>query len=127
MLYVALKHLHLTTVAITITLFLLRSAMMLWWPRGLQWRWIRIVPHLNDTILLLSGIGLAVTIGQYPFVNSWLTAKLFALIAYILFGTLALKRGRSRRIRILALGAALISLGYLLSVARSHAWNLGLF
>lgn len=127
MLYVALKHLHLTTVAITITLFLFRSALMLWWPKGLHWRWVRIVPHVNDTILLLSGISLTLVIGQYPFVQSWLTAKLFALLAYILLGSIAIKRGRSRLVRIQALCAALVSLGYLVAVARTHSWSLGLF
>jgi uncharacterized membrane protein SirB2 len=127
MLYVALKHLHLTTVAITIVLFLFRAALMLWWSKGLRWRWVRIVPHVNDTLLLLSGIGLMLQIQQYPFVQHWLTAKLLALLAYILLGTVAIKRGRSRRIRIQALIAALLSLGYLIAVARTHSPTLGLF
>ncbi len=127
MLYVALKHLHLTTVAITIVLFLFRATLMLWWSKGLRWRWVRIVPHVNDTLLLLSGIGLMLQIQQYPFVQHWLTAKLLALLAYILLGTVAIKRGRSRRIRIQALIAALLSLGYLIAVARTHSPTLGLF
>lgn len=93
MFYIALKHLHLTTVAITIILFLFRSALMLWWSKGLRWRWLRILPHANDSILLLSGIGLMLLTHQYPFAQSWLTAKLVALVAYIVLGSLALKRG----------------------------------
>jgi uncharacterized membrane protein SirB2 len=77
--------------------------------------------------LLLSGIGLMLQIQQYPFVQHWLTAKLLALLAYILLGTVAIKRGRSRRIRIQALIAALLSLGYLIAVARTHSPTLGLF
>lgn len=126
MFYIALKHLHLTTVAITITLFLFRSALMLWWSKGLRWRWLRILPHVNDSILLLSGIGLMLLTHQYPFVQPWLTAKLVALVAYILLGSLALKRGRTRRTRLQALVAALLCLGYPVAVARTHSWLPGL-
>ncbi|WP_084404009.1 SirB2 family protein [Marinobacterium litorale] len=127
MLYTTLKHIHLLTVAVTILLFLFRAALMLWWPNQLRKRWIRVVPHINDTVLLASAIGLMLTIGQYPLVNHWLTAKLMALLAYILLGSLALHRGRSRRIRLLSLVGALVSLGYLLAVARTHSPTLGLF
>ncbi|SEG77281.1 SirB2 family protein [Marinobacterium lutimaris] len=126
-LYIALKHFHLTTVALTILLFLFRSALMLWYSKGLNWRWVRVVPHVIDTLLLLSGIGLMFLIQQYPLVNGWLTAKVVGLLLYILFGTVALKRGRTRKIRYVALLGALLSLGYLVSVARTHSATLGLF
>lgn len=126
-LYIALKHFHLTTVALTILLFLFRSALMLWYSKGLNWRWVRVVPHVIDTLLLLSGIGLMFLIQQYPLVNGWLTAKVAGLLLYILFGTVALKRGRTRKIRYIALLGALLSLGYLVSVARTHSATLGLF
>jgi len=127
MLYTTLKHIHLTTVALTITLFLFRSALMLWWPRALNRRWLRILPHINDTILLLSAIGMMLIIHQYPLVNHWLTAKVVGVLLYILFGTIALKRGRTKRIRIQAMIGALLSLGYLIAVARTHSPTLGLF
>lgn len=126
-LYIALKHFHLTTVALTIVLFLFRSALMLWYAKGLNWRWVRVVPHVIDTLLLLSGIGLMFLIQQYPLVNHWLTAKLAGLLLYIIFGTVALKRGRTRKTRYIALVFALLSLGYLVTVARTHSATLGLF
>lgn len=127
MLYTALKHLHLSFVGLTILLFLLRAALMLWWPKGLNARWLRITPHVVDTLLLLSAIGLMLVIHQYPFTHAWLTAKLLGLLAYIGFATLALKRGRTRGIRTIALLLALLSLGYLIAVARTHSATLGLF
>ncbi|MBR9882409.1 MAG: SirB2 family protein [Oceanospirillales bacterium] len=127
MLYTALKHIHLTTVALTITLFLLRSALMLWHPKALNWRWLRIVPHIVDSILLVSAIGLMLVIHQYPLVNHWLTAKVMGVLIYILLGTIALKRGRTKRTRVLAMFGALLSLGYLIAVARTHSPALGLF
>ncbi len=119
--YSLLKHVHLTTIAITLTLFLLRGAWMMADSPRLQARWVRIVPHVNDTLLLASGLGLAVLLGQYPLVNGWLTAKFFALILYIVLGTIALKRGRTKRTRIAAWIAALLAFGYMVAVAVAHA------
>lgn len=118
--YSLLKHLHLTTVAVTLALFILRGAWMMADSPRLQARWVRIVPHVNDTLLLASGLGLAVLIKQYPLVDGWLTAKLLALILYIGLGTLALKRGKSRGQRIAAWVAALLVLGYIVAVAVAH-------
>ena len=120
MAYSLLKHVHLATIAITLTLFLLRGAWMMADSPRLRARWVRIVPHVNDTLLLISGFGLAITLGQYPLVDGWLTAKLFALIAYIVLGTVALKRGKTRRMRIAAWIAALLVLGYIVAVAVAH-------
>ena len=118
--YTALKTLHLTTIAITLTLFLLRGVWMMADSPRLQARWVRVVPHVNDTLLLISGFGLAIMLGQYPLVNGWLTAKLFALIVYIALGTVALKRGKTKRTRIAAWIAALLVLGYIVAVAVAH-------
>ena len=118
--YTALKTLHLATIAITLTLFVLRGAWMMADSPRLQARWVRIVPHVNDTLLLVSGFGLAIMLGQYPLVNGWLTAKLFALIVYIVLGTVALKRGKTKRTRIAAWIAALLVLGYIVAVAVAH-------
>jgi uncharacterized membrane protein SirB2 len=89
-------------VTLTSGLFLLRY---LWMLRGsplLQRRWVRILPHVNDTLLLVSGLAMALRLQQSPFTQTWLTAKLVALLAYILLGSIALKRGRTRRRRALA-------------------------
>ena len=120
MAYVALKNLHLATIALTLTLFVLRGAWMMADSPRLQARWVRIVPHVNDALLLSSGIGLAVLVQQYPLVHGWLTAKFFALIAYIVLGTLALKRGKTKARRIAAWVAALLVFGYMAAVARAH-------
>jgi uncharacterized membrane protein SirB2 len=118
--YLVLKNLHLATIAITLALFLLRGFWMMANSPRLQARWVRIVPHVNDTLLLASGIGLAVLIQQYPLVHGWLSAKFFALIAYIVLGTIALKRGKTRGQRIAAWIAALLVFGYMVVVAVAH-------
>ena len=113
----ALKHLHVTCVALSGCGFCLRA----WWmavasPRR-HGRAARILPHLVDTVLLGSALVMAVLSNQYPFVQPWLTAKLGGLVAYILCGTMALKRGRTRTVRFAFLAAALLSFAYIVSVA----------
>lgn len=120
MTYSLLKQLHLATIALSLALFLLRGAWMMAASPMLQARWVRVVPHIIDTLLLASGIGLAVLIQQYPLIHGWLTAKVFALILYIVLGTLALKRGKTRAQRIAAWFAALGVFGYIVAVALAH-------
>jgi uncharacterized membrane protein SirB2 len=115
--YPLLLTIHISTVTFTTLLFLVRWGWALFSPARLQQRWVKIVPHVNDTLLLCSGLGMAYWLRQYPFMFDWLTAKFFALLFYISFGSIALKRGRNRRQKGLAGLAALICLGYLISVA----------
>ena len=90
--------LHLTSVALTISLFTLRY----WWrwsnnPR-FQARWVRVLPHIVDSVLLLSGVWLIALTGYLPFTvkGAWLTEKLFGVIIYIVLGFIALGRHRPR-------------------------------
>jgi uncharacterized membrane protein SirB2 len=118
--YALLKYLHVGTVVVTFVLFATRGTGMLIDSPRLHGKWIRVLPHINDTILLMSGIGLAALLGQYPFVNGWLTAKVLALVAYILLGTIALKRGKTKAVRATAFILALATFGYLVAVALTH-------
>ncbi|KXB31235.1 regulator SirB [Dechloromonas denitrificans] len=118
--YVALKHLHVTCVVLSGLGFCLRGWWMLRESPALQQRLARVLPHIVDTLLLGSALSMAVLSGQYPFVQGWLTAKLGGLLAYILLGTMALKRGRSKAIRTRYLVLALLAYGYIVSVALSR-------
>lgn len=115
--YYAIKHIHMLTAVITALLFLLRGYWMMRSSGILKQRWTKIVPHVNDTVLLASAITIAVWSGQYPFQQHWLTAKVLLLIAYIFVGTVALKRGRMKQIRIGAFFLALLILGYTFKIA----------
>ena len=115
--YSALKHLHLATVTLSFCLFTLRGVWMWTDSPHRQRRWVRIVPHVIDAVLLASAIGLAVTLHQYPFVHGWLTAKILGLLAYIILGSIALKRGSTQSIRGTAFIGSLAVFGYIVSVA----------
>lgn len=120
-LYPWLKTIHVSTVTLSGLLFLLRYLWMVQDSLGQRGQWVRIVPHVNDSLLLLTGIAMATVIQQYPLVDGWLTAKLLALLCYIVIGSIALKRGRTRHIRIWAGPLAIVCYFYILAVALSRS------
>ena len=120
MTYLVLKYMHVGAVVASFGLFFLRGLWMMAAPAKLAVRWVRVLPHVIDTVLLVSAIALAAISAQYPFVQPWLTAKVLALMAYILLGTVAIRRGRTRRVRIVAWILALIVFAYIVAVARTR-------
>ena len=115
--YLTLKSIHVSAVAASYLLFVIRGVWMMRDSPLLTHRAVKIVPHVVDTVLLASAIALAILSRQYPFEASWLTAKVFALIVYIGLGTIALKRGRTRRVQIVAWIAAQLVFAYIVVVA----------
>jgi uncharacterized membrane protein SirB2 len=115
--YLLLKHFHMSCAALSGSFFFLRGLWMLGDSPLLQRRWVKTVPHLVDSLLLASAIALAAWSHQYPGPMPWLTAKLVALIAYIVLGAVALKYGRTKPIRAVAYVAALATFGYIVTVA----------
>ncbi|HEX8989328.1 MAG TPA: SirB2 family protein [Rhodocyclaceae bacterium] len=123
--YLAIKHLHVTCALLSGTGLLCRGLLMISDSPLLQRRWVRTLPHINDTLLLAAAVALTVLIGQYPFVDAWLTAKVFGVIAYIILGALALRPRHPRALRVAALCAAMAVFGYVVSVALTKsAWGL---
>jgi len=114
--YGVIKSLHAASAALSLALFLVRGAWMLRSPQRLQQPWVRIVPHVIDTTLLASALWLAWQLGAAG-TRGWLAAKVVALFVYIALGTIALKRGRTRGIRIAALIGAIATFGYIVTVA----------
>ncbi len=115
--YTLLKLIHVGTVYITFGLFLVRGIWMLLDSPRLQDRWVRIVPHLNDTLLLTAAIAMLIVGGLNPLDNPWIIAKILGLLLYIFLGTMALKRGKTKGQRILYFIAALATIGWLIAVA----------
>lgn len=118
--YLLIKHLHITCAVVSGSFFVLRGVWMLRQSELLQRRWVRVVPHVVDTALLGSALTMVALSGQYPLVLPWLTAKVLALLVYIVLGTVALKRGRTRAVRSAALVGAILAFGYIVAVALSR-------
>lgn len=87
---------------------------------SLRQRWVRYAPHTVDSVLLASAIALAWQLGISPLEQSWLAAKIVALLCYIVIGSVALKRGKTKRIRLAAWLAAQAVFFYMVSVAMTH-------
>ncbi len=114
--YLAMRHVHVTAAALSITLFVARGAWLASAPGRVPQRWMRIVPHVVDTVLLASALWLAWQLG-YAGTRGWLWAKVVALALYIGLGVVALKPGRPARVRVLAFVAAIVTFAYIVSVA----------
>ena len=115
--WIAIKMAHITFALVSISFFIVRAAWSVFESPILQKTWVKILPHVIDTLLLASALYLVVASSQYPFQQPWLTAKLLALIVYILLGTMAIKRGKSPLKRGLFALLAIAVFGYMLAVA----------
>ncbi len=121
--YYSLKHVHVAAVVLSGSLFFIRGVWMLIDSPRLKRRWVRVVPHVVDTILLLSAISLTSIIQQYPFVHAWLTAKVVALMLYIGAGMIAIRHGKRKSVSAVAWIVALLIFAYIVLVAwRHNSW-----
>ena len=115
--YFLIKHLHMTAAIVSIIFFIVRA----WWSVRevalLQRRWVRILPHVNDTLLLVLGVMLTIMLSMSPHQHPWLAAKLLGLIVYIVLGTVAIKRGRTPLVRGLTAVAAIAVFFYIYGTA----------
>ncbi|HAF45084.1 MAG TPA: regulator SirB [Gallionellaceae bacterium] len=115
-----LKSIHLTCVTLSYSLFFLRGGWMLRDSPMMRQGWARYVPHTVDTVLLGSAIALAWQLGISPLEHTWLAAKIVALLGYIVIGSVALKRGKTKLIRLFAWLIAQMIFIYMVSVAVTH-------
>jgi uncharacterized membrane protein SirB2 len=112
---------HVGSVALSFSLFFLRGLWM--WQGTLvqRERWVRIAPHVVDTLLLTSAIAMVVMLSLPVLDTPWLLTKIAALLLYIVLGSVALRRGKTRRIRMTAWLAALVVFGYMVGAAVRHS------
>lgn len=116
--YELLKAVHVGAAALSIGGFVLRYLLMLARSPVLGARLVRVLPHVVDTVLLASALAMAWLIGALP---AWLTVKIVALLAYIVVGSIALKRGRTLAGRAVAGLVAIAIFGFIVSVAISKS------
>lgn len=104
-----IKQVHVLTAMVTLVLFTLRFVWRWQSSKMLNRRWVKVVPHINDTLLLLSGVVLMVMTASYPFTEQggWMTEKLLATVVYIILGVYVLgKRQRARLVSCIVFLAA---------------------
>lgn len=118
--YLPLRHAHLTLVALSLALFCVRGIAVLRrqaWPLA---RAPRVGSVLIDTLLLTTGATLWFLLGLNPLVQAWLGVKLLLLLAYIVLGSIALRRGRTPATRALAFAAAVATVATMVGIAVAH-------
>ena len=119
-----IKLIHMSTAFISISLFMLRGFWVFTGSDMMEKKWVKVLPHVNDTVLLITAVFLTIGINQYPFTHDWLTAKLIALFIYIGFGMFALKRAKEMKNKVLFFILALLTFSYIVGVAltRTAGW-----
>jgi uncharacterized membrane protein SirB2 len=115
--YGLLKSLHVSAAVLSISGFLFRAVLMLRRSPLAEARWVQQTPHYIDTVLLGAALGMVWVGGRQPFAESWLFAKIVSLLAYIVFGALALKRAPGERAKRFFLVLALLCLANIVSIA----------
>lgn len=109
------KHLHMTLAVLSISLFTLRFIWLLANSPKLQAKWVKITPHIIDTLLLSLGVIMAVQYSMNPMEQLWLGEKLLAVVAYIFTGYYTLKLARNKSMQIIGyLGA----MGWVMLIVR---------
>ena len=118
--YPQIKWIHVAAVLASGGLFALRGIAMLAGARWFMAAPLRYLSYAIDTVLLTAAMMLATMLHQYPFVHAWLTVKVLLLVAYVMLGSYALKRGATRAARARAFVGALLVFAFIVSVARAH-------
>lgn len=119
-----LKSFHIMLAYLTTVGFIVRGIWAITDSPERNQRWVRVAPHVIDTLLLSIGVYMAFSIGA-SLTDGWLVAKMIALLAYIGFGVVAM-RVRGRALKWTAFALALGSVGYLFSAAFTRSpWPFG--
>ncbi len=114
-----LKTIHMVCALLSISGFIGRGVLLATASPLMDRRWIKVVPHLVDTVLLGTAIAMVVGLGISVWSTPWLLAKIAALIVYIGLGFVVMRLGRSRRVRVAAWCLAIVVFGYIVAVAMS--------
>ena len=118
--YLQIKQFHVFVALLSGTIFAVRGAFLLGgarWPQALPVRWLS---YAVDTALLTAALMLLTILPWAMFANGWLLAKVTLVVAYVVLGVFALRRGRTRRTRAACYVAALLTFGAIYAIARAH-------
>ncbi len=95
--FAAIKIIHIISIILSYILFSLRGIWMIQGSPLLKLRWVKILPHVIDTILLVSAITLVAMVQQYQGLNIWISAKIGALLLYIFLGMVAFRFEKTQK------------------------------
>lgn len=118
--YLPIKWVHICAVALSGSLFALRAGAAL---AGASWPYaapLRYLSYTIDTVLLSAALMLATILPAGYFANHWLTVKLALIVLYIVLGTFALRRNRTRVLRGACFAGAIALFALVIGIAIAH-------
>ena len=118
--YPQIKHIHIVIAVLSGSLFAVRGGFALAgarWPQSLPVKWLS---YAIDTALLTAAMMLLTILPGALYANGWLAVKIALLVVYVVLGTFALRRGRTRRARVICYVAALLVFAQVYGIARTH-------
>ena len=115
--YAGWKLLHQGAAVVSVSGFAVRGLASFVGAAWTRRRLARTLPHIVDTLLLLSALVMLWILRLTPGAAPWLAAKIAGLLLYIGLGMLALRPGRPLGVRLAAWLAALAVFGWIVSVA----------
>ncbi len=122
--YFLIKTIHVGAATVSFLLFCVRLYWSIHDMSMLQRGWVKVIPHVVDTVLLLAGISLMLMLRAWPQQQAWLAVKLVGVLVYIGLGTVAIKRGHSARVRRLAGLLAIAVFVLIVGAAWTHSpWS----
>jgi uncharacterized membrane protein SirB2 len=119
-LYPQIKLVHVAAVIASGSLFLLRGLAIQVRASWAMAAPIRYLSYGIDIVLLAAALALVSMLPWATFANGWLWAKLFLLLGYVVLGSFALKRGRTRAVRAACLIASMALFACVYAIARTH-------
>jgi uncharacterized membrane protein SirB2 len=122
--YAAVKLVHQSAVLLSVAGFFVRGIASFVGARWVSGRTAKTLPHVVDTVLLVSALMLAWMLRLTPGNAPWLLAKVVGLVVYVGLGVVALRPARPLAARAAAWVAALVTVGWIVSVALSkNPWG----
>jgi uncharacterized membrane protein SirB2 len=121
--FTLIKTVHVLCAIISISGFLYRGYLKLTQPAALSKKWLKISPHIIDTILLASGLVMLFQLQYYPNQYNWMAIKLIMVVVYILLGIVTLRFAANKTQTFAAFIAALLCYTYIIFIAiNKSAW-----
>lgn len=119
--YAQIKWVHIATAIASGGLFLLRGLLVqLGAQRAAMVAPLRYLSYSIDTVLLTAALMLLTILPGGMFANGWLTLKVALLVVYVVLGSFALKRARTRTVALACYVSALLVFGFVVTIARAH-------
>ncbi|GLR70389.1 SirB family protein [Agaribacter marinus] len=115
--YMMLKHLHQTSMVLSLVIFFVAFAAIMFKLPFAQKKWLKILPHILYTIAIITAVTMIVQVGAYD--HKWLASKALGFVLYVLSVSFALKWARNNMMRVVGLISAIVWLAVTASVAIS--------